>query len=179
MQMETGQTILTRFLPKTGQTISYRTGDDGYYEKGWWEDLLTDDNLNRFIDKTLEGDAVVIDRATGLMFPADGQSAGCNNDAGLANWEDAIDYCNALDFAGFTDWRLPNLQELGSILRMHVGISRHIYSNWSNISVFNYWTSTTDSNDDTQAILILFNTGRTGATFKSVSGKRLMAVRSV
>ncbi|MFN2352819.1 MAG: DUF1566 domain-containing protein, partial [Kiritimatiellia bacterium] len=31
-------------------------------------------------------------------------------------WNDAIDFCNGLDFAGHTDWRLPNVRELHSLI---------------------------------------------------------------
>lgn len=46
-------------LPKTGQTTSLLTGDDGYYKKGWAT------KPNRFVDN---GDGTVTDNATGLMF---------------------------------------------------------------------------------------------------------------
>jgi len=30
-------------------------------------------------------------------------------------WQEGIDYCEALTFGGYSDWRLPNLNELKSI----------------------------------------------------------------
>lgn len=106
--------IITRGLLKTSQVIEYRVGDDGTYEAGWWKGRLNANNKTRFIAKTIAGDDVVIDRATGLMWAADGSAAGCNNGAIIA-WNNAIDYALALDFAGFTDWRMPNINELLSI----------------------------------------------------------------
>ncbi|GAJ23406.1 unnamed protein product, partial [marine sediment metagenome] len=98
-----------------GQITSYRNGDDGEYEAGWWRGRLNADNKTRFIAKTIGGGSVVIDLATGLMWPADGVAAGCNNGVALS-WEAAIDYALSLDFAGFTDWRIPNVKELASII---------------------------------------------------------------
>jgi hypothetical protein len=56
-------------------------------------------------------------------------------------WEDAIDYCENLTLGGFDDWRLPNINELRSIVdyeRSDPAIDRafrNTKSDW-------YWTST-------------------------------------
>jgi hypothetical protein len=55
------------------------------------------------------GDGTVADTATGLIW----QQA----DDGLdKNWQEALFYCETLDFAGKTDWRLPDIRELQSIV---------------------------------------------------------------
>jgi len=87
----------------TGQTTSYRTGDDGYYQKG------------TPFSYTDNGDGTISDNATGLMWARDGSGAGCAN--GLKKtWDDAIDWANGLFFAGREDWRLPNARELLSLV---------------------------------------------------------------
>jgi len=95
-----------RILPKTGQTTSYRDGDDGYYQMGW-------DEAERFKDV---GDGTIIDNATGLMWPKDWLGAGGNGGVSLV-WNAAIDWAEALDFAGYDDWRLPNAMELSSLTK--------------------------------------------------------------
>jgi len=102
-------------LPKTGQAIEYAAGDDGTYEAGWVLGRLNANNRTRFTAHTIAGDDVVLDRATGLMWAADGNEAGCNNGA-VISWANSITYANGLDFAGFTDWRSPNAIELFSLL---------------------------------------------------------------
>jgi len=92
-------------LPKTGQTTSYVDYDDGYYQKGSSIDP-------RFVDN---GDGTITDSATNLMWAKDGNDAGCNNGSKIT-WASAITYCEGLDFAGHTDWRLPNIKELISIM---------------------------------------------------------------
>lgn len=150
--------ILTCGLPKTGQIISYRSGDDGEYEAGWWFGKLNANNKTRFISKTISGDDVVIDRATGLMWPADGNEAGCHN-ANDVVWNDAIDYAEGLSFAGFNDWRLPNVKELLSIVdysKNEPCIDLIIFPNTSyNI----HWTGTTRVTLTTSAIGVDFDEG--------------------
>lgn len=61
---------------------------------------------NQFIDK---GDGTISDQATGLTW--------MRRDSGQSmNWDEALVYCEGLDFAGETDWRLPNAKELQSLV---------------------------------------------------------------
>ncbi|MDI7269450.1 MAG: DUF1566 domain-containing protein [Myxococcota bacterium] len=62
---------------------------------------------------------VVADTATGLVWQ--GCSAGqsgveCAGSPPHYGWEDAVRYCQALDWGSYTDWYLPNVRELASIL---------------------------------------------------------------
>ncbi len=52
------------------------------------------------------------------------------------NWENAVKYCENLDFADYSDWHLPNINELYTL----------IYS--SVIEPFGFWSSTTSFNDN-------------------------------
>ncbi|MDK2956428.1 MAG: hypothetical protein PWQ57_1924 [Desulfovibrionales bacterium] len=49
---------------------------------------------------------VVKDATTGLVWQRDWGSAG------TPNWENALSYCEGLTLGGWTDWRLPNINEL-------------------------------------------------------------------
>jgi len=143
---DAGQNIITRGLPKTGQTTQYQAGDDGNYEAGWWKGRLNANNRTRFIARTIGGDDVVLDRATGLMWAADGNAAGCNNGA-LITWANAIIYANGLTFATFSDWRVPNATELWSIVDAGAGLPRIYQAFFPNTVSNDYWTSTTTSSD--------------------------------
>jgi hypothetical protein len=93
-------------LPKTGQYSSWAWGDDGYYLMGY-----PLGGGQRFMDN---GDGTVIDLVTGLMWVKDpGQIAGFYD---RMYWYDAINNCENLDYAGWSDWRLPNINELMSIV---------------------------------------------------------------
>ncbi len=61
---------------------------------------------NDFVDHE---DGTISDKATGLMWMQ-------NDNAEGLNWEDALAYAEAMEFAGYTDWRLPNAKELQSIV---------------------------------------------------------------
>jgi len=149
--------IWSRALPKTGQIISYVDDDDGYNEFGWWRGLYNVDNKNRFIEKTIGGDDVVIDLATGLMWAADGNAAGCNNGS-VITWANAISYCETLSFAGLSDWYLPNIKELLSIADFGLqspAIKEPPFSN----TVTDYWSSTTNISSTTYALKVSFAIG--------------------
>jgi len=64
------------------------------------------------------GDGTVTDEATGLMWmKADSGAlkAGKNKD-GKLNWREALAWAENLEYAGYSDWRLPNVKELQSIV---------------------------------------------------------------
>ena len=61
---------------------------------------------NNFTDN---GDGTIADSSTGLMW--------MKNDSGTTmNWSAALNYAEGIDFATFSDWRLPNAKELQSIV---------------------------------------------------------------
>lgn len=50
------------------------------------------------------------DEATGLTWATSPAEK-------LMNWQAAMDHCDGLDYAGETDWRLPDIDELRTIIR--------------------------------------------------------------
>ncbi len=62
--------------------------------------------VNEFSDNN---DGTISDEATGLMWMQD--------DSGLAmDWDDALEYAANFEYAGYDDWRLPDVKELQSIV---------------------------------------------------------------
>lgn len=177
MRMDAKQEILTRLLPKTGQIISYHDYDDGYYHKGWWQNRSYADNKLRFIAKTIDGDDVVIDRATGLMWAADGNEAGCMN-GNTASWSVVIVYPDDFIFAEFRDWRVPNVNELASIIDYS-----HYQTPWyetlfPNTKDAKYWTATSGGYLGTNGWIVDFFDGTTYLKTKSDTWY-LRCVRSI
>ncbi len=66
----------------------------------------TNYGINDFQDN---GDATITDYATGLMWMQN------DNGEGIL-WEEALSYAEGIEFAGHTDWRLPDAKELQSIV---------------------------------------------------------------
>lgn len=96
-----------KVLPKTGQITSYASGDDGNIQAG------ADWPTTRFID---HGDGTVTDNLTGLMWVKDASHDGTV----LRNWSSALGFVTSMNVGvgtlGYTDWRLPNIHELDSLI---------------------------------------------------------------
>jgi len=58
---------------------------------------------------TGNGDGTVTDSDTNLVWQQTDDDTG-------HTWEESLDYCNDLSLAGNSDWRLPNIKELESIV---------------------------------------------------------------
>ena len=128
-------------VAKTGQTTSYRTGDDGDHEKG------VAVPYPRFTDN---GDGTVTDNLTGLMW-----AKNANLDNGTMTWTDAIDYANNLSMgsdgcgSSYADWRLPNVKELESQID-HSYFNPPLPSDYPFLNVQSdlfYWTSTASASN--------------------------------
>jgi len=127
-------TIHIRDLPevgkpkKTRQIISYRTGDDGYYQKG----IMPSYTRNN-------GTGVVTDHVTGFQWQDNigPRYAHFYNDADI--------YCKNLSLAG-GGWRVPTIQELLTIVergrRTNPVLDSTVFKN------FSYDTSSSSSDND-------------------------------
>ncbi|MBW8003851.1 MAG: DUF1566 domain-containing protein [Planctomycetes bacterium] len=172
--------IITRNLPKTSQRVSYAAEDDGDYEAGWWRGKTNEQNRKRFIAKTILGDRILLDRATGLMWPGSYLSDGCNG--GVSDlWTDALFWAMALSFAGFSDWRLPNLNELASLLN-HDGPQPYVPVSFrdfppEDFTIYWFWTSTTNHRNTTQAFGVHFGALMIREGLGKANLYKMMAVR--
>ena len=149
-------------LPMTGQTSSYRAEDDGDLRKGvpWPSPRFTD-----------HGDGTVTDNLTGLMWTQ-------NADIwGNVTWNSAVDNCAGYSLAGHSDWRLPNVCELKSLLDYSqyddALPSGHPFYDVQGI----VWSSTTVGwGGGSWAVMVSFQTGSSSASSKT-SGFRVWPVR--
>jgi len=175
-----GQTLM-----KTGQTTSYRTGDDGDIEAGRatsFTVLASNNpfgNTNRFTDtlggqtytnrirvdwSTYNGSTVLgyYQLATPLSY----------------TWNQAIDWALALSISTFTSgWRLPNVNEFMNLFNW--GIAQNLnYAPFSFLSL-SHFSSTTSQRSTTTAFLINSNSdGPIGEFAKTTARNTVFAVRT-
>lgn len=164
--MQTKHIVMTRGIPKTGQSVSYEEDDDGLHQYGWWKGRKLADNKVRFISKSPNGNDIVIDNATGLVWPARANRGGCNNGDKL-NFEEVVSFASALDFANFQDWRVPNVKEVFSLINFG-RFAPALYTDFFTVfSIGKYWTSTTAHFLQAKAFYVDINTGWIYDEFKT------------
>lgn len=156
--LQTGEMAVGfRGLVSTGQTTSYDKYDDGYFQKGQTHDYTTND------------DGTVTDNVTGLMWPADALDEGCFS-GGSEQWALMIGWAEDLNFAGYSDWRLPNAIELMSLLEYEPESKPRINkTHFINTISKPYWTSTTLASDSSAAFLCSFETANTSNISKTAN----------
>ncbi len=91
---------------------------------------------------------IIMDTKTYLMWQDD-------STASTMNWTSAVSYCEALTLGIYSDWRLPNIIELSSILNFSA-YNPAIDTTFTNTKANHYWTSTTSPSDTTKALDVNF-----------------------
>jgi len=106
---------------------------------------------------------VVVDNSTNLMWQDDNDVKSVTK-----TWVEAINYCENLNFAGYSDWRLPNINELKSIVDYTKNNSA-IDSEFSNVASVFYWSSSSVAGYSDSAWLVYFYDGHDDGDDKSHS----------
>jgi len=100
---------------------------------------------------------VVTDSGTQLEWQDDYSDNG--GDIKSARWQEAIDYCEALSLDAKSDWRLPNVRELLSLVNDKTN-SPAINTVFERTSLNQYWSATSTSSDHSSTWVINFDYGR-------------------
>ena len=134
--------------------------------KGYWYNNKCNDKP-RYMDNK---DGTVTDFATGLIWQK--ETADINNDSTINNndaipWKDALNYCENLNFAGFTDWHLPDIKQLFSLVDFNhtdPSIEQDLFKAENLL----YWSSTTRVDSVSRAWDIQFDSGETNIKSKKI-----------
>ena len=134
----------------------------------------------------VHGDETITDTTTALMWKqcVEGLSdPDCTSGiAELKTWQGALQTANDTNnnggFAGYADWRVPNIAELVSLVEEQCtgpSINDSIFPNTENTFI---WTSSPDFNNDRGSWSVHFNIGTT-ATLERDGTFQVRLVRSV
>jgi len=120
---------------------------------------------------SVSGEPIVRDTDTGLTWQ--GCAAGMSGDdcatggASSMTWQAALAYCADLDWGGFDDWRLPDRNELQSI------VDYESYSPAIDEAAFpgtpssRFWSSSSNADDSSSAWTVYFDYGSVNNAVKS------------
>ena len=107
----------------------------------------------------------ITDRSTGLTWQQN--TADTNNDGSITSehypagdekkWPDALAWCETSTFAGYSDWRLPNVRELFSLVDTTTYDPSIHYT--FQCEVDSYWSAT--GKDNSYVWVVNFNSGNT------------------
>jgi len=143
---------------RTGKLSSVNDKDDGYYKRGLGRDFTRDSDKK-----------VVLDKITNLMWQDD--STDNNNTYSGANT-----YCDDLNLSGFSNWKLPSIQELNTIVdrgRANIAINsifKNALNKW-------YWSKTIHQGHLDSAWSVYFYTGQATYVTKINSSIHIRCVR--
>ena len=170
----------------TGQTTSYAANDDGDLEKGIPHSytVLTTGQYSGTTNITLgnktesHSNECVLDNATGLMWSRTVSASVGPNSNGTLPWtvngsgEGIFEYAaaaNAASLSGYTDWRVPNMLELASLLKMEQPSAipdSTAFPSWP----LTLWTTTSRANSaTTYAMYIGFQTSECYFSLKTTT----------
>lgn len=158
-------------LPQTGQTTCYDAAGTAKACAG----TMQDGNIKagvawpnpRFSAGTDIKASCVTDNLTGLMWTKNG------NSTNYMTWQETLDYIADLNqkggLCGYRDWRLPNINEIESL----VNPDKADIATWlngqgfSDVQITNYWSSTTYASNTDYAWVTNMWDGKTGTDVKS------------
>lgn len=148
-----GPTIDNRFFPNTASSSFWSSTTNARYTDGAWigsfvysrpgtygkrnpryaRAVRGRQSVAHYIDN---GDETVTDLSTGLMW----QKAASPD---MMSWEKALTRCERSTFGGYTDWRLPTINELQSLVDYSLSGPSINTTYFPDRSSWSYWSSTT------------------------------------
>ncbi len=118
---------------------------------------------------TNNGDVIVTDNKTGLIW----QKTISSNSFAYVN---ALAYCQNLEYAGYSDWRLPNRNELASLVNYK---KSNPASNFPNMPSEEFWTSSAEYESIPFGFYVDFSNGKIDTRSLTGTSSNQLRVRCV
>lgn len=136
---------------------------------GW---IMTRDNVTGLTWEVKTGDGAVNDKSNTYTWCDKDYGTGFDYDSGECepgkNMASFIDDLNtSLGFGGYTDWRMPTLEELLTIVNLEGDTDRVNTDFFPNTQASHYWSATTFAPDPYKAWTVEFFSGSNFSTNKS------------
>ena len=120
-----------------------------------------------FNSSTVNGDVIVTDTKTGLIWQK-------TYETDKKTWQEAINYCGSLTYADSSRWRLPNKNELASLVNYE---KYNPASDFPDMPSDRFWSSSTRSDTTDRAWFVDFYYGYVNGSRKTYSDGYVRCVR--
>jgi len=134
--------------------------------------LIMSQSVHAFLSLNNNSDGTITETLSKLMWQrctAPSIEANCTEMPSLYNWDNALAYCNDLSLAGHTDWRLPNVKELQSIVDTTKTVAPSINAFYFiDTQSAEYWSSTTSVGTFSNAWYVNFDISGFGQIMTSI-----------
>ena len=160
--------VIAPKLPDTGQTVSYTTtfGEDADYTNNPPSYTKLDESA-RDLDPTANTWAMVRDNVTGLIWEVKTTDGTIHDVERTYSYSDAkaifIENLNGAAFGGYTDWRLPTVMELYTIVSgayTNLAINQNYFPNRPDTTEPWYWSDTLEYGSTDRPWVIDFESGK-------------------
>jgi len=175
-------------MPDTGQTICYDAagnvitcpqpgeafyGQDAQYAGPVRSYTKLGQNGIELPDTATEADGWIMtrDNVTGLIWEVKTDDGSIHDKDNTYTWYDTEDFINTLNadnFGGYSDWRMPTVEELSSLVNSGM-YNDAIDSMWFPYTMSSNWSSTTSASNTDLAWLVYFRLGHVYGDNKSSS----------
>jgi cysteine-rich repeat protein len=109
-----------------------------------------------FNESTVSGKVIVTDSRTGLIWQKEYE----NN----TTWEKALRYCENSTYAGYSDWRLPNIEELKALIN---DLIFYPASSFPGMPTSYFWSSSSLVDSSNWAWYVNFSSGAVDIRYKT------------
>jgi len=133
--------------------VHFNYGDDYDDDKdsSYYVRAVRGGKCRSFDHLIISDDKTITDTKTGLMWSIETSEKGIS-------WRDALNYCETYSLAGYFDWRIPNREELRSIVDYTRSNPAIITNKFNTVPAF-YWSSTSNAHYTGDAWGVNFSNG--------------------